>query len=469
MAKLTVKQLEAITADRKGETIRDEGGLLGKVASRTNGIAIPFYYRFRWDGKSRDYACGTWPKKSLSDIRQERDRARQQLSEGINPVDAKKAMKIGAQAKIESIITEQKRKQTEDLTVADLYADWIRDGVARQDGNAALRRSFEKDVIPRIGKKHLRDLADKDILDLLRRVRARGLNRTVVMLNNDIGQMLRWAEKRKPWRGLLIDGNPVDLVDVDKLLDPDYEEERSRTLSAEEIRELRDIFIQLETDYFSLPAGQKYSGIRPVNRRVQCALWLCLSTMCRIGELLQSEWRNIDLAAGKWFIPASKTKGKRGKRQDHHVFLSPFAIAQFKLLYGETGDTPFCFPAKRGANHVCTKTVSKLVGDRQCRFKNRTKPLQGRHNDDSLVLADGANGEWTPHDMRRTGATMMQGLGIPLDIIDRCQNHVMKGKVRRHYLHHDYAKEKAEAWRLLGDRIEAILSTEKVTLLRRNQ
>jgi integrase len=71
--------------------------------------------------------------------------------------------------------------------------------------------------------------------------------------------------------------------------------------------------------------------------------------------------------------------------------------------------------------------------------------------------------------MRRTGATMMQGLGIPLDIIDRCQNHVMKGKVRRHYLHHDYAKEKAEAWRLLGDRIEAILSTEKVTLLRRNQ
>lgn len=469
MAKLTVKQLEAITADRKGETIRDEGGLLGKVALRTNGIAIPFYYRFRWDGKSRDYACGTWPKKSLSDIRQERDRARQQLSEGINPVDAKKAMKIGAQAKIESIITEQKRKETEELTVADLYADWIRDGVARQDGNAALRRSFEKDVIPRIGKKHLRDLADKDILDLLRRVRSRGLNRTVVMLNNDIGQMLRWAEKRKPWRGLLIDGNPVDLVDVDKLLDPDYEEERSRTLSAKEIRELRDIFIQLETDYFSLPAGQKYSGIRPVNRRVQCALWLCLSTMCRIGELLQSEWRNIDLATGTWFIPASKTKGKRGKRQDHHVFLSPFAIAQFKLLYRETGDTPFCFPAKRGANHVCTKTVSKLVGDRQCRFKNRTKPLQGRHNDDSLVLADGANGEWTPHDMRRTGATMMQGLGIPLDIIDRCQNHVMKGKVRRHYLHHDYAKEKAEAWRLLGDRIEEILSTEKVTLLRRKQ
>tara|TARA_R110002051_G_scaffold320598_1_gene406217 strand:+ start:25583 stop:27001 length:1419 start_codon:yes stop_codon:yes gene_type:complete len=464
VAKLTVKQLEAITADRHGETVRDEGGLLGKVAARTTGVAVSFYYRFRWDGKSRDFGCGTWPKKTLSEIRQERDRARQQVGDGINPIDAKKAMKIEAQAEIESILAEHKRKETEDLTIADLYTDWIRDGVARQDGNAALMRSFEKDVLPRIGKKLVRELADKDILDLLRKVRARGLNRTVVMLNNDIGQMLRWAEKRKPWRGLMIDGNPVDLVDVDKLLDPDYEEERSRTLSADEIRELRDIFMQLETDYDSLPAGQKYSGIRPVNSRVQRALWLCLGTMCRIGELLQAEWKDIDLANGTWFIPASKTKGKRGKRQDHHVFLSPFAVAQLQLLHAETGSTPFCFPGKRGNSHVCTKTVSKLVGDRQYRFKSRTKPLQGRHNNDSLVLAGGANGEWTPHDLRRTGATMMQGLGIPLDIIDRCQNHVMKGKVRRHYLHHDYAHEKAEAWAKLGQRIEIILNQENVLI-----
>jgi hypothetical protein len=50
---------------------------------------------------------------------------------------------------------------------------------------------------------------------------------------------------------------------------------------------------------------------------------------------------------------------------------------------------------------------------------------------------------------------MMQGLGVPLDIIDRCQNHVLAGsKVRRHYLHHDYADEKRGAWRLLGDRLE---------------
>ncbi|MBH4487170.1 integrase, partial [Pseudomonas aeruginosa] len=104
------------------------------------------------------------------------------------------------------------------------------------------------------------------------------------------------------------------------------------------------------------------------------------------------------------------------------------------------------------------------IGDRQCRFKNRSKPLTGRHHDDSLVLSKGAKGEWTPHDLRRTGATMMQELGVTLEIIDRCQNHLLGGsKVRRHYLHHDYAKEKTEAWHQLGDKLAAILASSAIS------
>lgn len=79
-------------------------------------------------------------------------------------------------------------------------------------------------------------------------------------------------------------------------------------------------------------------------------------------------------------------------------------------------------------------------------------------HDDTLVLADGQNGDWTPHDLRRTSATMMQALGVSLDAIDHCQNHVLAGsRVRRHYLHHDYAGEKKRAWNLLGDRLSAVL------------
>ena len=54
---------------------------------------------------------------------------------------------------------------------------------------------------------------------------------------------------------------------------------------------------------------------------------------------------------------------------------------------------------------------------------------------------------------------MMQQLGVPLDLIDRCQNHVMAGsRVRRAYLHHDYAAEKRDAWERLGGRLDILLS-----------
>lgn len=108
---------------------------------------------------------------------------------------------------------------------------------------------------------------------------------------------------------------------------------------------------------------------------------------------------------------------------------------------------------------MCVKSVSKQVSDRQSQFKKRTKPLKKRRHDNTLVLAQGTSGEWTPHDMRRTAATMMQALRINPDVIDRCQNHVMNGsRVRRHYLHHDYADEKREAWRVLGAKLETILA-----------
>src|SRR5690606_6433132 len=104
-------------------------------------------------------------------------------------------------------------------------------------------RSFAKDVLPIIGKKTIRELSKQDLLAVLRTAKKRGLNRTLVILNNDTRQMLRWAEKHKPWRGLMADGNPADLMtpkvlDDLKLLDADYDEVRNRTLSPAEVREI---------------------------------------------------------------------------------------------------------------------------------------------------------------------------------------------------------------------------------------
>ncbi|WP_165829217.1 hypothetical protein [Janthinobacterium sp. 78] len=54
-------------------------------------------------------------------------------------------------------------------------------------------------------------------------------------------------------------------------------------------------------------------------------------------------------------------------------------------------------------------------------------------------------------------SAMMRALGISLELIDRCQNHVLPAsKVRRHYMLHDYAEEKKAAWAALGERLARI-------------
>ena len=102
-----------------------------------------------------------------------------------------------------------------------------------------------------------------------------------------------------------------------------------------------------------------------------------------------------------------------------------------------------------------SKTIAKQIGDRQFQFKKRS-PLKNRRNDNSLVLS---NEEWTPHDLRRTGSTIMQSLGVPDHVRERCLNHVFSGKLGRVYGRYDFAAEKREAWRTLGERLEVVLGS----------
>lgn len=467
MPKLTIIQLKALKPSDIGSTLRDDGGLWGKVAKSKDGVSVNFYYRYRWEAKTRDISCGTWPHAALTDIRKARDTARDLVSQGVDAIAARKASRIENQKTVEAALAEAEQTGIQSLRVLDLFETWTKEGVVRKDKNKELIRQFEKDVLPALGHIELRKLTDTDIRAMLRKQLARGVVRTAIMAFNDLGQMLRWGEKRQPWRGLLTNGNPADLVDMENLVPDDYEEERNRILPPSEIQELADIFIRTTAAYNSAPTGTKHTQARPLKRESQLALWICLGTLCRIGELLMAKQEHINLEAGTWFVPRSNVKGRRQQRQEHTVFLSAFNRRHFAELLKLAGESDWLFPARNKGEeetHVCLKSVSKQIGDRQTRFKKRSKPLAKRRHDDSLVLADGVNGAWTPHDMRRTGATMMQSLGVPLEIIDRCQNHIIAGpKTRRHYLHHDYAAEKAEAWRKLGNRLDDLLTEKPAT------
>jgi len=461
----TIRELQAIPASWKGDTVSDGGGLSGKVRVSSEGkVSIRFEYAFKREGKVAWFQCGTWPTVDLAQIRANRDEAKVNLKAGLNPITAKAAAQVEAAAEQEAIVAAQQAEAAERKTVKDLFDVWIVDGVARADGNEELKRRFGRDVLPDVGQIELRRLTEHHIRAIIQKKIADDGSgaRMADSLYADIVQMLAWGEKRQPWRGLLIDGNPADLVDMDKILPLDYEEERDRVLSKKEVRELFAIFVRLRKDYANTPAGKKYGAVRPLNRKSDLVLCICLSTLCRIGELLKAEWRHVDLKAGEWFIPKVNVKGRRQKKQDHYVFLSDFTLRAFKELHTLTGNSRWLFPARnyknRESTHVCVKSVTRQVGDRQVQFKDRSKPLSNRRHDNALVLDEGKNGDWTPHDLRRTGATLMQELEVSQDIIDLCQNHKIKKRTRRVYLKYDYKTQKTKAWRLLGECLDSLFA-----------
>ena len=452
---LTDRAVKTAKPMNKERLIADGGGLFLRVLP-TGFKSWLLVYSF--DGKRSKLALGSATDVSLVVARDTAAQERARIAAGSDPRVALMVREAEQAAQREALIAADIQRKREASTLQDMFDAWITNGVQRADNNAELRRTFEKDILPKLGKQPVRSITDTELRDALRKVgRVRQRGRTAERMLIEVRQMYRWAIKRQPWKALLSDGNPAELIETKQVVPAGYESViRERILKPTEIRELRDIFTATQEQYEA--ADNRRSADRPLQQETQLALWLCLGTACRIGELLMARWEHIDLDAGTWFVPRENTK----TRVDWQVYLSDFALRHFKALHAITGvgddKSEWCFPARHQKGHVNVKTVSKQVGDRQMQFKNR-KPLKNRRNDNTLVLSNGENGEWTPHDLRRTAATMMQAMGVSLDVIDRCQNHVMPGsKVRRHYMHHDYADEKRDAWGKVGTRMDAILA-----------
>lgn len=90
MARITIKELESLTPNDAGRILREDGNLAGRISVRKDGVSVSFFYRYRWGDQNKEYACGTWPRKSLTDIHKARNQAQALIDEQINPNEQKK-------------------------------------------------------------------------------------------------------------------------------------------------------------------------------------------------------------------------------------------------------------------------------------------------------------------------------------------------------------------------------------------
>jgi hypothetical protein len=58
MAKITIKELESLTANDAGRILREDGNLAGRISVRKDGVSVSFFYRYRWGDQNKEYACG---------------------------------------------------------------------------------------------------------------------------------------------------------------------------------------------------------------------------------------------------------------------------------------------------------------------------------------------------------------------------------------------------------------------------
>jgi integrase len=143
--------------------------------------------------------------------------------------------------------------------------------------------------------------------------------------------------------------------------------------------------------------------------------------------------------------------------------LSSFAVKWFEALKPTSGASQWVFPAENKTDaHVCVKSITKQIGDRQ----RQGAPMQNRSQAVASLKLSG--GDWTPHDLRRTAATLAGELGTPPYVIERMLNHQQRNPLERIYQRQSLEAEQREGWRLIGERLELLTSgaSNVVTLKR---
>lgn len=228
MAKITIKELQALTSNDNTKLIYDEGSIRGKVRVNKNSISVDFSYRYNINKKTREIRLGTWPKTSLSQIRINKNNARNFLDIGLDPIDEKlKALIIINELKKKEEF--EKANQNLKISFENLFEKWHQfELVNRKDRGKDVKRIFEKDVLPVIGHLPASEIRKSDITVILDNVLSRKARRMAKIVLTLLRQIFRFAEDRD-----IVESNPTSSIRKAKIGGKDVI--RERYLSEEEI------------------------------------------------------------------------------------------------------------------------------------------------------------------------------------------------------------------------------------------
>ena len=263
------------------------------------------------------------------------------------------------------------------------------------------QRSLERDVLPRWHHTKANAVTRRDVRQLLDDIVARGApiqaNRILALVR----KVFNFGIERD-----IVEVNPCH-----RLRRPAEENQRDRVLLADEIGTVWRAF-----DAEPLLTGTAFKTL--------------LLTAQRGGEVLSMRWDDLDIVTGWWTIPAERAKNGH----THRVPLSLQAQRLLENLRTQGSGSPWAFPHPQRQEQPMTRLDPAAL-----RVRRKTGV------------------EFAPHDLRRTAASYMTGMGISRLTVAKILNHVERG-VTAVYDRHSYDQEKRQALEAWSARLEAIIS-----------
>jgi integrase len=367
-----------------------------------------WFWKFYPDGKESRLALGSYPDVSLKAARAARDEARKTKDNGTNPVQKRRADKLGkatvAANTFEAVARElHGTKAVPEGWSANHAAQWL--------------RCLEKDVFPWIGSLPLADITAPVLLDTLRKVEKRAAVRMAHDLREYSGQVFRYGIATGRCKG-----NPA--ADLRGALRAFVEKHMAAVLEPVLAGDL-------------LRAIDGYAG-QPATR---AALVLSALLFQRPGNIRAMEWAEIDTEAALWTIPAAKMKRTTSEKingRPHLVPLAPQALAILRELKPLTGHGRYVFP-------------SLLTGER-CMSENTVRNALRRMGYDNDTM--------TPHGFRAMARTLMieRLPGIDAEVIEAQLAHGKSGPLGMAYDRAEYMEQRRammNAWAGYLDRLRA--------------
>ena len=376
--------------------------------------------RYRYRGKQRRLAIGSYPELSLVDARGKLADVMKQLRGGRDPgviaLDARQAIQTAP-------------------TVDDLVQEYLTRHAQKSFRPATVRedtRILNKEVLPSWRGLLAKDIARRDVITILNAVEDRG----VFVQRNRVAGVLSRLFIYALDAGIVDSSPAVHLPRLKKVGSVKVELPRSRFLSKEEIR---SFWRNVETI--------------PISPSMKAALKWLLVTGQRRGEVAGTARKELD--GDVWIVPSTRTKNG----QDQFLPLPALALDVLKEADAarirpeptrlnrkdrptyDAEPSPWLFPSVRYGQPITPAALTCAVV---------------RHREQLGI------GDATVHDLRRTMATWLGELGVAKDLISALLNHAPKGVTDQHYNKASMLGPKRKAMATWGTWLEKVVAGKSV-------